>query len=181
MPRIPLKTSSTLDNPQKYTECLKTYKHQKDLNRHIRSMHDFVTYTCMESFKSYTQHQQEYKIPKHPTPSNMPWYIGAKALSANQGSSTKTCLSATVTPSNVVPGEAMSKGPKLKTTACKQSQVMSPLRIKLKLPKIVQCKTVTIASTPMPPTTSSVLVNITSFYGDDTKGLFYPSQRTAGI
>ena len=70
----------------------------------------------------------------------------AEACYAHQGSSTETCLPATVTPSSVAQGVAVSKGPKLKTMARKQSQVVSPLWIKFKLPKMAQQKTVTMAA-----------------------------------
>ena len=142
MPRIPLKTSgnTTLDNPHKSTECLKTYKHHKDLNRHIRSVHNLVRYTCTKCYNTYTrqynliehlskdcivkvgpapviqiqrvlEYLQGYKIPKYPMPLNMPRYMRAETLSAHPGSSTKTCLLATVTPSTAAPGEAWMKVP----------------------------------------------------------------------
>ena len=72
MPKITGKHSShtKIDHPHKRPECMKTYLHQQDLNRHIRTVHDLVKYTCTRCLCSFirqynlTEHLLEYCVPK---------------------------------------------------------------------------------------------------------------------
>ena len=55
-------TCTKLDHPNKYPECLKSYLHQKDLNRQIRAVHDLVRYTCTRCLSSFTR---QYNLSEH--------------------------------------------------------------------------------------------------------------------
>ena len=112
LPRISLYRPGTtpLDSPNTCTEYVRSYKHRKELNRHIRSVHALVTYTCAKCLRSYIQqynfikhlnrdciakigsapviniqtvleYQQGCMIPKYPMPSTMLRYTEAEEQS----------------------------------------------------------------------------------------------------
>ena len=64
MPKLTGKRSSTtkIDRPHKCPKCMKTYLQQKDLNRHIRAVHDLVKYTCTRCLCSFTR---QYNLTEH--------------------------------------------------------------------------------------------------------------------
>ena len=47
--------NTKIDLPNKCTESLKSYLHQKDLNHHIKAVHDPVKYTCTRCLRNYTR------------------------------------------------------------------------------------------------------------------------------